>query len=626
VSVSSPLTHPENRRAILERRRHSLTWGIIHFLGSVKMAVILLGTIALACAVATFAESGFNAKVAQYYIYKSPWFIGWLGILCLNLFCVTLTRWPWQRQHHGFVLTHYGIITLLFGAVLGRLTGFEAFMTIDEGQPPQTRVIIQESTLQMQVPASGHVYSINLPVEAAPPSPRHPRLLEIPETPWKIRIDDYTEHLQEKEILQTVTPSMSDEAADDGPGVALAFHSNMMQQDLDQVVLRDSPTDQKRDLFGRATIEWAEGPFKIPPPSSPAWKESQMLFARHPLDTIITSDGKKSGWQIRLADDPTNRSFQVTATSPNGHQTASWPLAEVIAQPMLLPGNGLQIKALGFWPDFAMQNGVPVTLTDQPVNAALLLQVSPTDPTNGPTKPTLRLFTNATGGVDFQLLRGWQPYRQGTLHSGEPLTLGWADWQLTLVGYAPHARKGIRYEKPAESLAGRPPMEGQPGIHAALVDEKGTSGPPVWIISGNTQQLTLGPVSVPAGFGLRTRPLPFQVTLEKFEVPRYEGTDNPANYISTLRFDDLATGLSRTDTASMNKPATFPGGFWRSALGRNYKFSQASWNPQNLQETTLQILYDPGWPWKWLGSLMVVVGIFMLFYLKPSTAKLAHAP
>jgi hypothetical protein len=44
--------------------------------------------------------------------------------------------------------------------------------------------------------------------------------------------------------------------------------------------------------------------------------------------------------------------------------------------------------------------------------------------------------------------------------------------------------------------------------------------------------------------------------------------------------------------------------------------SQASWNPDNLGQSTIQILRDPGWLLKWIGSLLIVSGIFMLFYVK----------
>jgi hypothetical protein len=67
----------------------------------------------------------------------------------------------------------------------------------------------------------------------------------------------------------------------------------------------------------------------------------------------------------------------------------------------------------------------------------------------------------------------------------------------------------------------------------------------------------------------------------------------------------------------MNNPFSYPGAWWRTWTGLTYKISQASWNPENLTQSTVQILRDPGWLLKWIGSLLVVLGVFMMFYLQP---------
>src|SRR5260370_2806550 len=67
----------------------------------------------------------------------------------------------------------------------------------------------------------------------------------------------------------------------------------------------------------------------------------------------------------------------------------------------------------------------------------------------------------------------------------------------------------------------------------------------------------------------------------------------------------------------MNNPFRFPTDWWRPWTGLTYKISQASWNPENLNQSTVQILRDPGWLLKWIGSLLVVIGVFMMFYLQP---------
>ncbi len=157
--------------------------------------MLLLATIALACAIATFTESSFDAKIARAYIYKAPWFLVWLGVLCVNLFAVTLTRWPWQRKHLGFIVTHYGIIALLAGAVIGSQFGFEGNVTLHRGAAPTNRITTSRTVLQIENLATGDVSLPGFDAELARPSERRPVTLAVPNSPLKIVIDGHAENL-----------------------------------------------------------------------------------------------------------------------------------------------------------------------------------------------------------------------------------------------------------------------------------------------------------------------------------------------------------------------------------------------------------------------------------------------
>jgi len=146
------------------------------------------------------------------------------------------------------------------------------------------------------------------------------------------------------------------------------------------------------------------------------------------------------------------------------------------------------------------------------------------------------------------------------------------------------------------------------------------SGPRRWIEFGSITPLTDGVRDVRIGYGIELRSLPFSIRLMDFRVPRYEGTDTPSNFIATVEFVDHTTGEKSVRTARMNHPASFPGTLWANVSGINYKFSQVGWNPQDPGETTLQVLYDPGWLFKWLGSLAICVGIVTMFYFTPKRA------
>ena len=108
-----PSAEAERRAAIKRRRGTSAFWMAVHLLGSLNVAVILLVTIAGMIAFATIMESKFDTAVARCYIYDNPLFTLWLVVLALNLTCAAFTRWPWQKKHIGFVVTHAGIILLL---------------------------------------------------------------------------------------------------------------------------------------------------------------------------------------------------------------------------------------------------------------------------------------------------------------------------------------------------------------------------------------------------------------------------------------------------------------------------------------------------------------------------------
>ena len=70
----------------------------------------------------------------------------------------------------------------------------------------------------------------------------------------------------------------------------------------------------------------------------------------------------------------------------------------------------------------------------------------------------------------------------------------------------------------------------------------------------------------------------------------------------------------------MNRPANYPDAWWRSLTGLTYKISQASWNPNDLGQSSVQILRDPGWLAKWAGSLILCAGLVMMFLTRhPST-------
>ncbi len=107
---------------------------ILKALGSLRFAIALIAGLAVILAVSTAMESVHGTPFAHKYFYGTRWFDFFLSLLWVNIFCSTLTRWPFQKKHLGFIITHIGILTLLLGALLSRSLGVEGQMALFEDQ------------------------------------------------------------------------------------------------------------------------------------------------------------------------------------------------------------------------------------------------------------------------------------------------------------------------------------------------------------------------------------------------------------------------------------------------------------------------------------------------------------
>ena len=108
------------------------------FLGSLKVAVTLLISIAGVLAWGTFYEARFGTAAVQRFVYQSWWFQGILAFLAVNLATAALLRYPWKRKHVPFVLAHIGIILILTGGILGGRLGVQGQLIIPEGESNDT--------------------------------------------------------------------------------------------------------------------------------------------------------------------------------------------------------------------------------------------------------------------------------------------------------------------------------------------------------------------------------------------------------------------------------------------------------------------------------------------------------
>jgi hypothetical protein len=612
---------------------------IFEFFASLKLAVVLLAVIIVAAIAGTLYESSFDAKVARAYVYGAPWFNLWLVLLGANLACSAFSRWPWRKHHLAFLITHLGIITLLIGSLIGRIWGIEGTITLFKGEPPTNRLLLNERQLRVH-DGDGIVKGYPGEFLHHPPTAQHPRDLGLLASGVRLSIVDYAPAIEGK-----LNPKPLNDAG--APALHFVVATAMMNQHLDGWLLADDPQNGNFSM-GLANIELKRGTAPTSPPSeseaSPQdqnvdLEESIFTFSKAPEEQIGRArKGGSTGAKVRLEQPQNGNKGRVFVLL--GEKEASFDVAENLGRDVAIAGTPFTLKIDDYWADFRIENGKPISLSDQPNNPAVLVTIrgkgtpaseSETNPhgsvkdlttTGGPpsmpapgegTPNHLTLFIADNGAISYELTSRKNGKSSGEIELNKPLPTGWADWQLTIDKTMPHASSSMDFT-PINSDATLATSDLPDGVRVRIQQNGETLER--WAPAGWQIAIPTSPSPTMVAYGWKAVSLPIGLELLDFEVKRNEGSDSPAGFKSTLRVV-TADGETATGSCWMNNPFSYPGAWWRTWTGLTYKISQASWNPENLRQSTVQILRDPGWLLKWIGSLLVVIGVFMMFYLQP---------
>jgi hypothetical protein len=480
---------------------------VFRFLSSLRLAVVLLAVLIIAIAIGTICESRFDAKVARAYVYEAPWFNAWMVLLGVNLAAAAFSRYPWKKHHTGFVITHAGIITLLIGAIVGRVWGVEGTMTLFVGNPPSNRLVLDQQ--EVRIVQGNETTAFPVGIKRAHPPETVP--LGTTADGWKIEMTDYAELLD---------PISSPQAVSEGGMATIQIRLwTGMGQTVEEWLWPDDPDNRLVDL-GLLAIECRRG-------QAPSATHASVATGPSYLEKVSTA---------------------AAADIPSGDRAI-------------------------------------IYLADD-------------------------------GKLSYYIQNKHGAVLQGKIEPGQPVATNWADWQLEVVQVMPQAVPSTDFKPIAKGTKISPRDRANCTEGVKLQISRGDERYEEWLASGWQVDFPTEHETLQASYGAKILPLPISLELKQFAVDRQEGNDTPAGFKSTLEVRD-AVGHSATGSCSMNEPMDFPDDLWRQWTGLTYKISQASWNPQNLGQSSVQILLDPGWLFKWTGSLMVCLGIFTMFYLRP---------
>jgi hypothetical protein len=631
---------------------------IFEFFASLKLAVVLLTMLIIAAIAGTLYESSFDAKVARAYVYGAPWFNLWLVLLAANLVCSALSRWPWRKHHVAFLITHLGIITLLTGSLIGRIWGIEGSMTLFKGEPPANRLLVDERQLRVH-DVDGIVKGFPAEFLHHPPTPQHPRDLGPLASGARLSIVDYAPAMEGR---------LNPKPLSDGGVSALHFTiaTAMMNQHLESWLLADDPQNGNFSM-GLAKIELKRGTAPQDHPKRSEAKSSEpdeagpqvsqrdsstslemtdleesiFSFSKAPDEQIgRVRKGGSTGAKVRLLAPKDGNKGQVVISS--GDKEASFDVAESLGRDIAIAGTPFTLTIDNYWPDFRIENGKPNSISDQPNNPVVLVTIrgkgvppsettpnphgnteipaiggAPAMPAPGEGAPNhLTLFMADDGMITYELVSRKNGRSSGEIELNRPLPTGWADWQLVVDNTMPHAQQRMDFApvKSEQTSTSSAAADLPDGVRVRI--QQNGKMPEQWVPAGWQIAVPTAPNQTMIAYGWKVIGLPIGLQLLDFEVKRNEGSDSPAGFKSTLGIV-TADGETAKGACWMNRPFSYPGTWWRTWTGLTYKISQASWNPENLGQSTVQILRDPGWLLKWIGSLLVVIGVFMMFYLQP---------
>ncbi|MNJ98568.1 Cytochrome c biogenesis protein Ccs1 [compost metagenome] len=189
-------------------------------------------------------------------------------------------------------------------------------------------------------------------------------------------------------------------------------------------------------------------------------------------------------------------------------------------------------------------------------------------------------------------------FKRGFVKEGEVFEPGWMGIQFRVLRYLPAAREDwdiqvMDYPTPLTTSAVKIVFEGKEH----------------WVLLNDMVKLFTNDAVYLMTYGNRRIDLGFPLKLLSFEVDRYQGTMRAAAYKSMVEVPNLPP-----HEISMNEPLKY----------RGLTIYQASFTEDNGRPTAsiFSVNQDPGRFWKYLGSLVMTLGIILLFYFKHLDFKL----
>lgn len=218
------------------------TFKVYKFLASLKLAVIVILSLAVISAVGTVVESRYDTVTAQKLVYHSWYMYLVMVLLIVNLVFSAVERLPWKRRHVGFVTAHTGIIVLILGSYITHKRGIDGSMIMNIGESSRYVSLPGHTDLIAYTTIDGDSFKEEFFDEVeflvSPPSSRNPYEFKV--SGETVKVVDY--------LPYAVSESRIEESDLETEGPALRVQLKNDQMNVVEWILQDSKSPASLNL------------------------------------------------------------------------------------------------------------------------------------------------------------------------------------------------------------------------------------------------------------------------------------------------------------------------------------------------------------------------------------------
>ena len=575
---------------------------ILRFLGSLKLAVVLLLVSMLVLVAGTLLDDAKGLEYARWFVYHSWWFITLASVLAVNVLVAMLLRIPWKRRHIGFLIVHAGLLVLMAGSILTFVEGIDGHLSIVEGGPAVGAVTVTERS-QLTASWRDGDEIIDFPFKPGPadwPDGKTKDLGELDEVRVKV-LQFYRYAIGEigwGEDPSGISP----------PAIQFALIGPDNKQVADKWLVGRKGIGAKL-TFGPANVALQEVPVASmlgdllnPPTDNLGDKGLVSIYYKDQVEQVPVDDNV--GKTVAIGSDGTKveivQYLAQPTMGPGGTLTSA---GDEPNNPMLelwvhLPGGKEPLRqfSLAKTPlmDFSGSRGIACPVKFFYHHAAV------------PVQKAVEFFQTPDGKLSCRVGDGKRYKSHGAVDKGGLIETS-AGYSVRLLRHVRNARQQPTFESVEYDPEWLRPPEAAARFEVSMADKTYE----MWLQRGGGEH-GFYTVQTPKGrmdfsFGYTRSPLGSKMRLIEFTREFNPGGMGDASYSSEVEVID-ESGRRQKHEISMNKPLEhgkftfYQSGFPKTADGR--------------QMSTLTAAYDPGRYLKYGASVMICLGAFVMFYLR----------